>query len=538
MCLLPWLVALSVAQPPKGSVTVRRDAITVRVFLQEPTIPLGGIFILRVQVTAPGDLTGNAVQFALPEAWSDRVIQLNYTSDKQTFERNGRLWSTLTYTYRLAPLRVGHIRLDGLQITALRERFSIPPIEGVVLSGTQPEPTEPEPSGPPVRVNASVAPRQPFVGEQVVYTMEFAVAASAHLVRNPTYDPPTAEGFWAEEFPEVARAWRSGYEIQRVRLALFPLRAGQLTVGSARVNVRMEGVAGSEVLTTPPLQVVARPLPSPAPAGFQNLVGQLKVSLRVQPQQATVGDTVVVRLRLEGTANLRNLAQPPRLSLTGARVGLPRERWQVRERDGRLWFQREFEWRVVPLQAGTLTIPPFAFPYFDPAVGRYRTATTSPVRIAVFGGRAEAVSTAQTPPTPSTAERIVVVAPLVLLVAALVLVLGTTGWRYWQRQRWLAAVPVPDPQLRQTLWTFRQEGANAFHRAVRAWLREQIFQRTGILLAPNDPPERVQQLLQSKGVSETAARFVRDVWERTATVQSPDEAVHLLRQAAETPNRL
>ncbi|MFA0775854.1 MAG: hypothetical protein THHGLFOP_001378, partial [Candidatus Fervidibacter sp.] len=53
---LVWLFALpafSGAQAVRSSVTLRRENITVRVFLQEPTIPLGGIFLFRVQVTAP-----------------------------------------------------------------------------------------------------------------------------------------------------------------------------------------------------------------------------------------------------------------------------------------------------------------------------------------------------------------------------------------------------------------------------------------------------------------------------------------------------
>jgi hypothetical protein len=131
--------------------------------------------------------------------------------------------------------------------------------------------------------------------------------------------------------------------------------------------------------------------------------------------------------------------------------------------------------------------------------------------------------------------------PLLAFLAALLLaglVVGWAGLRYWRRSRWLALVPVDDPQLRQAVWTLREQGSEAFRRAVRAWLREQIFQRTGVLLAPNDPPERVQQLLQSKGVSETAARFAREVWERTATTQSLDEALPLLQQVAEVPRRL
>lgn len=532
-----WIFALPSlggTQSTRSSVTLRRDFITVRVFLQEPKIPLGGIFLFRVQVTAPGDLMGNAVQFTLPEAWADRVIQLNYISDKQTFERDGRIWSVLTYTYRLAPLRVGRIRFDGLQITALREKFVVPPIEGIVLSEAASE--EEVPPGPPVRVTATVRPRRAFVGEQIVYTMRLAIAASANLLRNPTYEPPPTEGFRVEEFPQIGREWRGGYEIQQVRLALFPLRPGNLQIGSATVRVRLEGSAGEEELSAPAQQVQALPLPSPAPEGFQNLVGQVVASVQVSPKRLPAGETLTVRLQLEGTADLRN-AEPPRLQIPNARIGLPRDRITLQERGERLWFRRTFEWRLVPWQAGTLTIPPFTFPYFDPQTRRYQTATTDPVKVTVLPGVAQPTGVTAVPSATAINQRL----PLLAVMAGLILVALVASWaglRYWQRSRWLASVPVDDPQLRQAVWALREQGSEAFRRTVRAWLREQIFQRTGVLLAPNDPPERVQQLLQSKGVSETAARFAREVWERTAVAQSLDEALPLLQQVAEVPRRL
>jgi len=48
----------------------------------------------------------------------------------------------------------------------------------------------------------------------------------------------------------------------------------------------------------------------------------------------------------------------------------------------------------------------------------------------------------------------------------------------------------------------------------------------------------VQQLLMEKGVSEAAARSIREVWELTNRSLAWDEAVSLLRHASELPQRL
>jgi len=75
---------------------------------------MGGIFLLKIQAVAPGDLYGDAVKFELPVLWADRIVQLSAISDRETFERAGRIWTRITYTYRLAPLVLGRVRFDGV----------------------------------------------------------------------------------------------------------------------------------------------------------------------------------------------------------------------------------------------------------------------------------------------------------------------------------------------------------------------------------------------------------------------------------------
>jgi len=523
---------LTNAQPLQSSVTLKRGSITLKVFLEEPKIPMGGIFLLKVQATAPGDLYGDAVKFELPALWADRVVQLSGVTERETFERAGRIWTRITYTYRLAPLVLGKVRFDGLQVTVLKEKFSVPTIEGMVVSGATQEPEQP--AGPPVRVSARVNPTQAYVGEQVVYTLQFAALADVDFAQQPTYEAPSTEGFWVEEFPKIDRSYQSGYEIQRVRMALFPLQVGNLKIGSSKVTVRLHGSSLADEYRTSPLQVKVKPLPQPYPEGFQNLVGQVIASVTVQPETVGVGETLTVKLRVEGTANLRNLEQAPSLSLPEAVIGLPRERLDTVERDGKLWFIREFTWRIVPRKEGQLTIPAFRIHYFDPQSQRYKVASTEPITVKVLPGAILPTAVSPAAETKPLLPKLSIVG----LIVVVGLIFGAIGLRYWQRRRLLASVPIPDPQLRQTVLTFRQQGSTAFGQAVRDWLREQVYQRTGVLLSPNDPPERVQQLLVEKGVSEAAARSIREVWELTNQSLAWDEALSLLQHASELPQRL
>jgi hypothetical protein len=530
--ILLVMLSLVKAQPLRSSVTLRRGSITLRVYIEEPKIPMGGIFLLKIQAIAPGDLYGDAVKFELPTLWADRVVQLSAISDRETFEQAGRIWTRITYTYRLAPLVLGRVRFDGLQVTVLKERFSVPTIEGIVVSAATQEPEQPV--GPPVKVSAKVSADRAFVGEQVVYTLQFSSLSNAEFASQPTYEAPLTEGFWSEEFPKISRTYRSGYEIQLVRIALFPLREGELKIGRAKVSVRLQGSPFPEELQTNLVKVKVKTLPQPAPEGFQNLVGFVCASVEVLPDAVGVGETLTVNLKVEGTANLRNLEQPPNLSVPNAIVGLPRSDLKAIERNGKLWFIHKFTWRIVPQKEGQLTIPSFRIPYFDPKEQRYKFATTEPVTVRVFPGTLLPTSTAPT----VEREPISPLLPIVGAILLIAIVASVVSFRYFQRRKWLTAVQVSDPQLRQAVLTFHERGAIEFGHVIRDWLREQIYQRTGVLLSPNDPSEKVQQLLLTKGVSEAAVRAIREVWEQTGGPMEWDEAVHLLRNASELPQRL
>lgn len=529
-----WLAFTSSiqAQPLRSSVTLKRGSITLRVYLEDPKIPMGGIFLLKIQAVAPGDLYGDAVKFELPVLWADRVVQLSGVSDRETFEEAGRIWTRITYTYRLAPLVLGRVKFDGLKVTVLKESFSVPTIEGMVVSGAVQE--QEQLVGPTVKVSAKVSTPQAFVGEQVVYTLQFASLASAEFASRPTYETPPTEGFWMEEFPKISTSYQSGYEVQQVKLALFPIRSGDLEIGRAKVTVRLHGSTLPEELQTNPIKVKVKPLPQPVPEGFQNLVGSVSASVTVSPDTVGVGETLTVRLRVEGTANLRNLEQPPTLSLPEAVIGLPNSRLNTTERDGKLWFVREFTWRVVPRKEGQLTIPSFRIPYFDPKEQRYKFAATKPVTVRVLQGAI--IPTSVSPVTEH--KTLSPTLPIVGAILAFVLIAAIFSLRYIQRRRWLNSVSVPNPQLREVILTFHEKGSSAFGYAVRDWLREQVYQRTGVLLSPNDPSEKVQQLLLTKGVSEAAVRSIKEIWERTNAPLDWDEAVSLLQSAADLPQRL
>ncbi len=515
----------------RSSVTLTQQGVTLKVYLRDSRITMGGVFLLSLETTLPGDITVPVIQADLPEHWSRDLIYLSDISDAEAVWIGNQQFTKITRVYRLQPLRPGTIRFSGLRVSVPPATFTVPTLTGYVVSGGGLGPEQPLPEKP-LRVEATANPRQPYLGQQVVYTLRLAVSPFVDLEPSPNYEPPQAEGFFAEDFPKVLRSFSGGYDVQSVRMAFFPLRSESLTIGSARVLARISGEPGIREMRTEPIRIRVRPLPQPLPAGFTNLVGRLEANLEVFPSRVPVGETLTVRLTLRGTAYLPALPTPD-LSVRDTRIPPPRQaiRREVGP-TGLLWFVRSFTWRIVPLKEGDLTIPPFRFPYLDPNGGIYRTAQTRPVTISVVPGSVPAAVGSETRP-PKRSVQIWLLTGLGSVVA-----LSVAGLLIYRRQKWLAQLGVDDPDLKQAALLLKREGPQAVGEGVRQWMREQIYQRTGILVSPAEKPERLLELLTRKGVSEAGARFASDVWARSLTSLNEDEALHLLRRAGEVPRRL
>ncbi|MCS7223239.1 MAG: BatD family protein [Armatimonadetes bacterium] len=527
---LLWCASVAGSQG-RSSVTLTKEGVTLKVYLKEPKITMGGVFLLTMETTLPGDITVPVIQAELPEKWSKDLIFLTDISDAETLWIGNQQFTKVTRIYRLAPLRSGTIRFDGLKVSVPPAYFTVPTLIGYVVSGSGIGRAEPVPQEP-LKVSAVANPLTPYMGQQVVYTLRLLVSPFVDLEPSPNYEPPQAEGFFSEDYPRVVRVFSGGYDIQSVRIAFFPLKTGPLSIGSSRVLARVVGEPETRELRTNPLRLQVRPLPQPVPADFSNLVGKVQASLRIFPDRLPAGETLTIQLTLRGTAYLPGLPTP---TLTIADVLSPPPREEMRKEvgpTGLLWFQRSFTWRVVPRREGKLVVPSFRFSYLDPDGGIYRVAQTKPVTVTVLKGTGLAPLAVE-----GEAQR---PTGLIWGLGAVILVgVGAVlGFQYYRRGKWLAELAVDDPVLKQTALLLKKEGPGAVGEAIRQWIREQIYQRTGVLVSPSEKPERLQEMLTKRGVSEAAARFAREIWETALSALTDEEALLLLKRAQEVPRRL
>jgi hypothetical protein len=313
--------------------------------------------------------------------------------------RTGRALAALALSLAAAPARAGEARLAAAPVP------DAPPGPGAPAPDDELAPDErPRPPGSAswngwqrdLWLRLRLDRKEAFVGEQVTATLE--LVSPVRMVGWDAFRPPALEGFWSEDLGARVhdRVERMGGAPVRVytlrKLALFPARAGTLTVEPAELDFRVQIGSRDRSGLVPelrsarrssrPVSLAVKPLPPGAPPGFEpGNVGEWTL-LREAPEGIRpAGEPVVVRLVARGSGNLRALSLPGVPAAQGLQVFDPAVRDAVRPRGGRLGGTRTVETPVALQREGAVVLPAVEWSFFDPRSGRYRTERLPELRL-------------------------------------------------------------------------------------------------------------------------------------------------------------
>jgi tetratricopeptide (TPR) repeat protein len=169
---------------------------------------------------------------------------------------------------------------------------------------------------------------------------------------------------------------------------LAPTRTGKISIGPAKIRLTTREVVmdpfprqiNPEVyLQVPKLELVAKPLPPGAPEGFDNAVGNFRLTANCAATEVQEGDPITVDLTVSGSGNLDTM-RPPKLENS--------DRWKIystttdQRGDERRQLAGEvvFHQTIRPLELKP-EIPPFRLVYFEPKTESYKTLSTSPIAL-------------------------------------------------------------------------------------------------------------------------------------------------------------
>lgn len=323
-------------------------------------------------------------------------------SSSQTRIVNGSISTSVEATYLLVPRRAGTFTIGPVRIEKKGRAYQSQPISVKILPAASSAEERPM-----AFVTQDVDVRDPYVHQQIVYTFRFLRRVQSAEAQ---WDPPTFQGFWVEDlgkerqYEKVLNGQR--YAVTELKKALYPLSEGPGEIGETRLTcklvVQREGGqrgmdsffgssffgGGAQTITknlgAKPIPLDIRPLPEEGrPEAFEGLVGSFVVRAETGQNRLRVGDSTTLTVTVTGNGNLRDLVELSPADIPGFKVYPDKPSFQVDIQGDTLHSTKVFKKALVPIEDGTLEIPPQEVPYFDPEKGSYQIAGTAPIRLTV-----------------------------------------------------------------------------------------------------------------------------------------------------------
>jgi BatD DUF11 like domain len=255
-----------------------------------------------------------------------------------------------------------------------------------------------------------------FVGEPVVATLKVYTRVS--LAGYEDLRLPPFNGLWKEELELPQQVNLEREEVNGVpynvgtlkQYVIFPQRAGQLHIDQVEMDCivrqqqqrrrdpqgdpfgmldeffggRYQNIRKS--ISSPPVKLQVKALPSPQPAGFSGAVGDFHLEASLDKTSIKANEPINLKLKISGTGNLK-LAEAPKLQFPADfEVYDPKASDALRLSTAGYSGSKTLEYLVIPRSHGSFDLSELNFAFFNPQKGTYETRTVGPFHIEVERG--------------------------------------------------------------------------------------------------------------------------------------------------------
>lgn len=383
------------------SQSVYSSDIEVTSLVDPTTVPIGDR--ITVTVTISG-VEAHKAGYPILEPHQEFDILGPPSTSEEISIINWKTTVQKTYTWALAPKKVGTFDVGAVKVTLGKQVFRAPATQINVTDGqtqtTQPgstqyrEPLRDKKSGDDdTFIKTSVDKRVVYLGEQVTLTFEFFNRRSL-IGDSPEYTPPSVTGFWKVDLPDIApttKAVNSNiYQYHTKKTALFPTAPGKLTIGPASLTYTYGGFFMPEerrTIQSAPITIQVKPLPENGkPANFSGAVGRFTINATADKTTVKVGDVVSVKVSIVGKGNLNLITSPSTPNFSAFKTYEPKVSETVSNSGFIVSGAKTWEYVIMPKYAGAITIGQFSFSYFDQFEKTYHTVSTNNINLTVLPG--------------------------------------------------------------------------------------------------------------------------------------------------------
>lgn len=258
--------------------------------------------------------------------------------------------------------------------------------------------------GSGISLRLSLSSREVYVGQPVTGTLKLFTRTNLSGINELKY--PDFKGFLREDIEtpplrslesEVIDGVQYGTGVLQ-RFILYPQVSGELRIDPVELTAMVQQRTGvrdpffdsffsgvstvPQKVTTQPVTIRVRPLPTPKPADFHGAVGSFDLTSSLPDSEVEVNDAITLIVTLKGSGNL-NLAGEPLINFPN---GIEKYDPKVTVKSsGSASGSKTFEYLLIPRNTGTFDIPPVSYTVFDLQQEKYITLRTGGYRVTVTG---------------------------------------------------------------------------------------------------------------------------------------------------------
>lgn len=432
----------SLATCAHSSVARADEDMTAKVSVDRDKVKVGEEFVLVLEIERTGG--GRVPTPELPVELEDSfdVLQCMPRMSTNISMFNGRGTRVQNRSLRcvLAPRKVGEFSVtiaakdDGKTVRSNTVKIAVEGTEAPApADASQTDPIEPDGD---IFLWASVDRARAYVGEQVTYSLD--VYEARRFLDPHLRTPPTFQDFFSEELevgqPRLTTVGGSRYRVRpALRRALFPQKAGRLTIGAAEITIGLRSRKRSSAIE---VEVLPLPAEGQPPVFSPNNVGSFDIEAGVDRTELEAGEPFTLTVTISGRGNIDVVDPGAWPSIVDVRRYDPKAETR-RDVSDVIGGSRVYSFLMIPEKPGTLEIPAHEFSFFDPGLDAYQTVRTEPISVTVTGQAIESESEGAV----ETAEE----AELLPVIAADAVPRITPRERWLDDSRWvagMAAVPV------------------------------------------------------------------------------------------------
>jgi hypothetical protein len=402
-------LALVLAVLLAPGIATAADDVTVTVSLDRTTIGLDEQAVLEV------DVSGTAQDLPEPQMPTLSVFEVYPQGRSSNISIvNGQVSASVTYRYVLLPSKAGTFAIGPIAVVYNNKRYKGNDVQLTVVQGAtsrqqgtqQPQAVERGSDTRDYFLEADVDNKNPFVNEQVTFTLKFYIGVQYY--GSPELTEPATTGFWTEVLGNKAAYYQvinnRKFRVIERSYALFPTQTGELTIGRAQITATVASRRNSRdpfagmfgdffergeqiTVRSQPVIVRARPLPEAGrPDGFSGTIGDFSISADADKNQVEVNQPVTLTVKIAGSGNIKSVAEPVIPPLDDFRVYKASSNENISRLEDKLGGSKVFEEVFIPKRPGELEIPSLSYSFFDPKSGKYKQLATRPIKVRVTKG--------------------------------------------------------------------------------------------------------------------------------------------------------